>query len=133
MNSVLSESYLEGISMENSRGKNGPSVHGEIENNTSRASTAELVDFLQAQVRKRRAKEVAQLTGLSIKAIENMRMGLSGASSQTITTWCRTDPAFRAAYFAFCGGMLEGDPEMLNGLTMAVQSFLRQQTERGSP
>jgi hypothetical protein len=111
--------------MQVSKGNSGTSVRGENEHG-NRVSTAELVDFVQVQTRKRRAKEVQRLTGLSIKAIENMRMGLSGASAQTITTWCRNDPDFRAAYFAYCGGMLEGDPEMLAGLTRAVQSFMRQ-------
>src|ERR1035437_3152529 len=101
----------------------GLSVRGEIEH-SSRVSTAEMIDFIKAQVRRRRAKEVQRLTGLSIKAIENMRMGLSGASSQTITTWCRNDPEFRAAYFAECGGLLEGDPEMLSGLTRAVNAYM---------
>lgn len=104
--------------------KNSRTVCGETDNVTPRESTAELVDFVQAQANSRRAKEVARLTGLSVKAVENMRGGHSGASAQTITTWCRNDAAFRAAYFQHCGGLLEGDPELLRGLTLAVQAVL---------
>lgn len=106
-------------------GKNGTSLRGRNAHNTSRASTAEMIDFMSAQARKLRTKEVQRLTGLSIKAIENMRLGLSSASAQTITTWCRNDPSFRAAYFCYCGGMLEGDPEMVAALTRAIHAVVR--------
>lgn len=90
----------------------------------TRASSAKLVDFIAFQARKRRIKEVQNATGLSVKAIENMRMGLSGASALTITTWCQNDDDFRDAYFHYCGGI---DPQTYRGLTLAVHAYLQRQ------
>lgn len=111
--------------MGNTQGKNERSPLGRRPENTSRASTVELVDFISEQAKRRATKEIARITGLSIKAVEAMRLGESGASSQTITTWCRNDPHFRAEYFAFCGGYVESDPEFITGITMALNSLAR--------
>lgn len=53
-----------------------------------------------------------------------MRMGLSGANAQTLTTWCKNDAAFRAAYFAYCGG--ESD----QGLSSIINDYLQRQRPR---
>lgn len=91
---------------------------------SSRVSSPELVDFLQDQARKKSRKEVARIAQLSIKAVEKIVAGESGASAQTITTWCRNCPEFRAAYFAHCGGVLFGSPEMEGALSRLVNGFV---------
>lgn len=91
----------------------------------ARVSTAELVDFIKAQALKRRTKELAELTGLTQKGVANLRQGLAGASAQTISTWCRNDPAFRADYFAWVGGYLENDPEFVAGLSRLINNYAR--------
>lgn len=87
-----------------------------------RKATAELVDFFAFQARKRTIKELQYLTGLSAKAIEKLRLGHSGASTQTVTTWCQNDDDFRDAYFHYCGG---ADPQTYRGLSMAVNAYLQ--------
>lgn len=98
--------------------------------NTSRVSTCELVDFMQAQALARTIKELARLTGLSEKAIANIRSGIAGASGQTISTWCRNDPQFRAAYFAWCGGELETDPQFYAHMSQAINAYMRTAARR---
>lgn len=107
------------------RGNNGRTVDGENTANSGRVSTAELVDFVKEQASRRSIKEVSRLTGLSEKAVANLRTGASGASAQTISTWCRQDPVFRAEYFRWCGGILEGTPEMYIALSRAINETVR--------
>jgi len=107
-------------------GKTNRSLQPTEDPNTSgRVSTAELVDFLQVRALKYRVKDLCTLTGLSEKAVINLRTGEAGASAQTISTWCRNDPAFRAEYFYWCGGRLEGEPETLAALNIAINNILR--------
>ncbi len=114
-----------GIEMGKESGLKRRSVHGREAPNTSRVSTDELVDFMKTQTLARTVKEVTRLTGLSEKAVANIRSGLAGASAQTISTWCRNDPQFRAEYFYWCGGYVESDPEFIAGITMALNSLQR--------
>jgi len=103
--------------------------HTDDANTSGRVSTAELVDFVQVRALKYRIKELCALTGLSEKAVINLRTGEAGASAQTISTWCRNDAAFRAEYFFWCGGRLEGEPETLAALNIAINNIMR----RGAP
>ncbi len=91
-----------------------------------RVSTAEIVVFIKLEARKRTIKELVHLTGLSAKQVEALRLGDCGASAQTISTWCRHDPAFRVSYFRWCGGYIETDPEFVVGITMAMNSLARE-------
>lgn len=99
--------------------------HTEQPNTSGRVSTAELVDFVKRRALKYTIKELCQITGLSEKAVINLRLGEAGASAQTISTWCRNDPEFRAEYFYWCGGLLESDPEMVAALTIAINRIVR--------
>jgi len=88
-------------------------------------STDNLVDFTRERANRYTEKELARLTGLSIAQVKNLRLGRSGVSGKTISNWCRNDPAFRAEYFRFCGGHLEGEPEMVAALSRAINAIVR--------
>lgn len=107
------------------RGKSTGTVREENDPNCSRVSTNELVDFVQERARRLSIKDVSRLTGLSNKAVVHLREGTAGASAQTISTWCRNDPQFRAEYFQFCGGFLETDPEMVAGISRMLNGYAR--------
>ncbi len=118
------------------RRNNAGSVQGGNAGNApvQRVSTAEIVDFIKVEARKRTIKELVRLTGLSAKQVEALRLGDCGASSQTISTWCRGDTDFRIRYFQFCGGYIETDPEFVIGISMAMNSLARerwQQSQEG--
>lgn len=102
-----------------------PNYDGQNSSGTQRVSTDELVDFVKERALRKTIKEVQVLTGLSEKAVKNMRLGSAGASAQTISTWCRNDPRFRAEYFAWCGGYLETDPEMVANLSRVLTDYAR--------
>lgn len=122
--------------MINARGNRAGTVQAPDTANTSgRVSTAELVDFVKEQALRRTIAEVSRLTGLSEKAVANIRQGLAGASAQTVSTWCRNDPLFRAEYFFWVGGHIEGcrDPDAIAGLTIALNSYARRLHENGLP
>lgn len=107
------------------KGISNGTVPGTDHPNNTRVSTAELVDFVKEQALRRPIKEVAKLTGLSTKAVENIRSGEAAASGTTISTWCKNCPEFRTEYFRWVGGYMETDPEFVKGITMALQSLAR--------
>lgn len=107
-----------------------PDYEGQNCSGTNRVSTDELVDFVKVRALKKTIKEIAHLTGLSEKAVKNLRLGTAGASAQTISTWCRNDPQFRAEYFYWLGGHLEVEPETVAALSIAVNRILQSQQHR---
>lgn len=80
---------------------------------------------MKVRALKKTIKEIAKLTGLSEKAVKNLRIGSQGASAQTISTWCRNDPQFRAEYFYWLGGHLEVEPETVAALSIAVNRIMQ--------
>lgn len=109
----------------NTKGIVTGSPPGTDDYNSPRVSTAELVDFTKEQAKRRPIKEVARLTGLSLKAVESIRSGEAAASGTTISTWCRNCPQFRTDYFRFVGGHLEIDPEGVAALYSAINFHIR--------
>jgi len=107
-------------------GRNDPHPDGQETSGPNRVSTDELVDFVKARALKKTIKEIMKLTGLSEKAVKNLRVGSQGASAQTISTWCRNDPMFRAEYFYWLGGNLEVEPETVAALSIAINRVLQQ-------
>lgn len=105
--------------------RTAPDYTGQNCSGPQRVSTDELVDFVKARALKKTIKEVQTLTGLSEKAVKNLRLGSAGASAQTISTWCRNDPQFRAEYFYWLGGHLEVEPETVAALSIAVNRILQ--------
>lgn len=114
-----------GIGQGPTQGRTIPNYDGQNSSGTKRVSTDELVDFVKVRALKKTIKEVCGLTGLSEKAVKNLRLGSQGASAQTISTWCRNDPQFRAEYFYWCGGQLECEPETVAALTIAINRVMR--------
>jgi len=59
------------------------------------------------------------------RAAEAVKMGRNGLTMAHLVNICRADPTFRAAFFSFCGGKLEGDPEMVAALSRAINAVVR--------
>ncbi len=108
-----------------SSGRGLPNYEGQNSSGTNRVSTDEIVDFVKERALRKTIKEVCALTGLSEKAVKNLRLGSAGASAQTISTWCRNDPQFRAEYFYWLGGNLEVEPETVAALSIAINRVLQ--------
>jgi hypothetical protein len=87
--------------------------------------TAECSDWLADQFRKQSAKDISDKTGQGQRAAEAVKMGRNGLTMAHLVNICRADPTFRAAFFSFCGGKLEGDPEMVAALSRAINAVVR--------
>lgn len=117
---------LSGWSIVNTKGISNGSLPGADDHNTTRISTAQLVDFTKEQAKRRPIKEVARLTGLSLKAVESIRSGEAAASGTTISTWCKNCPEFRTEYFRWVGGYMETDPQFVPALYAAIRAVIKE-------
>jgi hypothetical protein len=79
--------------------------------------------FIQRQAARREPKKLAALLTVTTRTVGNMREDGS-TSGQTLTKWCRRDPAFRADYFRFCGGHVEASPSLVKNLNEAISAVL---------
>lgn len=102
----------------NSRHQNTPKTSGHI-------STDNLVDFVRERAILYRQKELAGITGLSLKQVQNLRMGISGVSGKTLTNWCRNDPVFAAEYAEYVGIIKPGEAEMSAALSRVINAAVR--------
>lgn len=80
-----------------------------------------LKDFLTATP----AKTIANEAGINLRAAESVKMGRNGLHMNHLVNMCRANPDFRAAFFRFCGGTLEGEPEMVAALSRAINAVVR--------
>lgn len=87
--------------------------------------TRECSDWLQHQFRQQSAKVISEKTGQGQRAAEAVKMGRNGLTMAHLVNICRADPDFRAQFFAFCGGQLEGDPEMVAALSKAINAVMQ--------
>jgi hypothetical protein len=90
------------------------------------SNTRECSDWLQHQLRRTPAKEISAECGIGQRAAEGIKAGRNGLTMAHLVTICRTNPEFRAQFFAFCGGQLEGDPELVANLSRAINAVMQQ-------
>lgn len=111
-----------------SRGANPGFNRGEHSANRRRhelSSTSECSDWLQDNLRKISAKQIADDAGLGQRAAESVKLGRNGLTMAHLVSMCRANPEFRAQLFRFCGGHLEGEPEMVAALSRAINAVVR--------
>lgn len=89
-----------------------------------RSDTRECGDWLAHQLRGQSAKETADQAGTGVRAAEGIKAGRNGLTMAHLVNICRANPDFRAAFFSFCGGKLEGDPEMVAALSKAINAVV---------
>jgi len=85
-----------------------------------RSDTSECSDWLKEQFRRQSSKDISTVAGIGQRAAEGVKQGKNGLTMAHLVNICRADPDFRAAFFEFCGGKLEGDPEMVAALSRAI-------------
>jgi len=86
--------------------------------------TRECSDWLQDQFRQQSAAAISKKTGQGQRAAEAVKMGRNGLTMAHLVNICRADPDFRAQFFSFCGGKLEGHPEMVAALSRAINAVI---------
>lgn len=92
---------------------------------SSHDTTDDLVDFVRARAVRYQQKELARLTGLSLKQVQNLRLGLSGVSGKTLTNWCKNCPTFAGEYAEYVGLIRPGEAEFSGALTKAFNAYQR--------
>jgi hypothetical protein len=93
------------------------------------SDTRECSDWLAHQFRQQSAKDISEKTGQGQRAAEAVKMGRNGLTMAHLVNICRADPDFRASFFAFCGGQLEGDPSLVANLSRAINAVMQQRRE----
>lgn len=91
----------------------------------SRTATPDCADWLRDFFRATPAKEIANEAGINLRAAEAVKQGRNGLTMAHLVNVCRANPEFRAAFFSMCGGILEGEPEMVAALSRAINAVMR--------
>lgn len=117
-------STLEGIAVNYSNRNTRSFNRGEHLDNP-RCGTGEATDWLKDYLSNKSAKYIEAKASVGSRAAENIKQGRNGMTMAHIVSMCRADPDFRAAFFQFCGGMLEGEPEMVAALSHAINAVMR--------
>lgn len=82
-------------------------------------------NWLSAQIAKRPVGEVVNSTGMSDKAVQNIRQRKCKISFDNLVDLCRADPDFAAAFAKHVGLIREGEAEFVAALTKAENAFQR--------
>jgi hypothetical protein len=104
----------------------GRRVMGDRRSTSSRhVSTKEFTDWVRQQAQNYTEKQLAEITGLSLKAAANLRAGKSGCIGTTLANWCMNDPVFGAAYAEHVGIIPAGHAEFHARVTQAILASQR--------
>jgi len=82
-------------------------------------------DWLAAQISQRSVAEVVAATGMTDKAVQNIRRRKSKISFDNLVDLCRNDPDFGAAFVEHIGLLRPGEPEIAGALTQAFNAYMR--------
>lgn len=118
---------LEGKTMGSTNGTNSRSFNPQKRKNSAprRDGKVENGDWLAAQVSARSVQEVVDATGMTDKAVQNIRRRKSKISFDNLVDLCRTDPEFAAEFAAHIGLILPGEAEMAAVVTRLVNAHVR--------
>lgn len=72
-------------------------------------------------------RQLADATGGSIRAAQNVREGLNAMSLTAFLNACRRIPELRALAMELMGCEAETDPEFVKGITLLMNSYVRKQ------
>jgi hypothetical protein len=118
------QDHFEGNDMAYALGTSRAFNRGEHSAN-ERTATPDCADWLRDFFRNTSAKVIANDAGVNLRAAESVKMGRNGLHMNHLVNMCRSNPDFRAAFFQFCGGTLEGEPEMVAALSRAINAVVR--------
>lgn len=133
---ISSHAFASSLPRESSKRGNGmPSLgnrarndRGEHRPNTSIANGKRLHgDWLADELCKRSEKEVANDTGMTPKAVGNLRQRRNKISFDNFVELCIADPQFAAAFAEYVGLIRPGEAEFAGALTQAFNAYQRKQ------
>ncbi len=110
--------------MERANGLNGRTFIPHNRKNTShRDGKVENGDWLAAEISRRPISQVVASTGMTDKAVQNIRRRKSKISFDHLVDLCRDDPAFAAAFAEHIGLIRPGEAEFAGALTQAFNAY----------
>lgn len=125
---VSSRDLGEGIAVVNSLGNGHGSFHGHSRPNTSIANgKRQHGDWLADQLARRSEKEVANSTGMTPKAVGNVRQRRNKLSFDNFVELCLADEDFAASFCEYVGVLKPGEAELAGALTKAFNAYQRKQ------
>lgn len=115
-----------------SNGYSDRSIEGHRRKNTSiRDVKIENQDWLAAKIASRSVAEVVADTGMTEKAVQNIRQRKAKISFDNLVELCRNDPSFAAAFAAHVGLIRPGEAEFAGALTQAFNAYARRPQHGG--
>ncbi|HVZ18050.1 MAG TPA: hypothetical protein VG897_13090 [Terriglobales bacterium] len=94
-----------------------------------RLDVREITQAVSATLNNVSAKELADATGGSIRAAQNVREGLNAMSLAGFLNACRCIPELRALAMEMMGCEAETDPDFVKGITLLMNSYARKQMQ----
>jgi hypothetical protein len=114
----------EGKSMLDALTKTARTFHGDPRANTSRHHVKEQnQDWLAEAMR--HCRDVSTKTGLSKRAVENLRLKRNKISFDNLVELCRADKDFAAAFAEYVGLILPGEAEFTGAMNQAFSAYMR--------
>jgi hypothetical protein len=113
--------------MKHANGQNGRSHSGQNRKYSSsiRDAKHDNGDWLAAQVARRSVQNVVDSTGMTDKAVQNIRQRRAKISFDNLVELCRNDPDFAAAFAEHVGLILPGEAELAGAITNAFNVWQR--------
>jgi hypothetical protein len=88
-------------------------------------------DWLASEIAKKSVDERVRSTGMTDKAVQNIRQRRSKISFDNLVDLCRDDPEFAAAFAAHIGLILPGEAEYIGALNKTMVAYQRMKATRG--
>ncbi len=108
--------------MGNGRGSYARRLRGDSRSNLRHVPNGEECrDWLKENLAPLPASEISQTSGLTKRAVENIKSGENGMRMEHLVAFCRNDPQFRAAFIEFVGGEVALPAE----ITMAINAYVQ--------
>lgn len=110
--------------MEHSLGKTPRRVHADSDVNIAERKKKNQ-DWLARQASKRSEVEVADATGMSPRAVGNLRQRRNKINFDNFVDWCLNDPHFAAEFAEYVGVIKPGSAEFAATMAKAVNAYQR--------
>jgi hypothetical protein len=111
--------------MNRANGLNGRSFSGPDRKNTSADAKNKRGDWLAAKISEYSVQEIVEATGMTPKAVQNVRRRKSKLSYDNFMELCERKPEFAAAWAEHVGLLRPGEAEFAGALTQAFNAFQR--------
>lgn len=108
--------------MNSTLGNSRRTIHGDPRVNITERKQRNQ-DWLAKKASERSEKEIGDLTGMSPRAVGNLRQRRNKISFDNFVDWCINDPTFVADFAEYVGFIKPGSAEFAAAMTRAVSEY----------